>query len=120
MNRPEDTSGVHVLTAADFQAISGADRCETRACRYGNRRPTTSPSRLEGRIEQIDASVKVTNARVDLVDERFERIDVRVDRLEGELDTIRNDIKTILLRLPPQAETGLRAHAICPLDGCRE
>ena len=30
----------------------------------------------------------------------------RFDRVESEISTIRNDIKTILLRLPPQAETG--------------
>ena len=30
----------------------------------------------------------------------------RFDRVESEIRTIRNDIKTILLRLPPQAESG--------------
>ena len=68
---------------------------------------TPELNRLEGRIEQLDGKID-TNLKV--INQRFNRLendmDNRFDRVEGEIRTIRNDIKTILLRLPPQAETG--------------
>ena len=76
-----------VRTKADVELPGESfHRYETRACRCGSRRPTIS--RLEGRMEQLDASVKVINARFDLINERFERIDARFDRVEGEIKTI--------------------------------
>ena len=63
--------------------------------------------RLDGRIDQLDGKID-TNLKV--INQRFNRLendmDNRFDRVEGEIRTIRNDIKTILLRLPPQAESG--------------
>ena len=75
---------------------------------------TPELNRLEGRIEQldgkIDTNLKVINDRFERVDERFNRLENdmnnRFDRVESEITTIRNDIKTILLRLPPPAESG--------------
>ncbi len=59
--------------------------------------------RLDGRIEQLDGKIE-TNLKV--INQRFNGMDNRFDRVEGEIRTIRNDIKTLLLRLPPRAETG--------------
>ena len=63
--------------------------------------------RLDARIEKLDGKID-TNLKV--INQRFNRLendmDNRFDRVEGEIRTIRNDIKTILLRLPPQTESG--------------
>ena len=68
---------------------------------------TPELNRLEGRIEQLDGKID-TNLKV--INQRFNRLendmDNRFDRVEDEIKTIRNDIKTLLVRLPPQAETG--------------
>ena len=69
---------------------------------------------LDGRIDQLDGRIDQLDGKIDtnlkVINQRFNRLendmDTRFDRVEGEIRTIRNDIKTILLRLPPQTESG--------------
>ena len=66
--------------------------------------------RVDDRFDLVDERFERIDDRFDLVDERFNRLENdmnnRFDRVESEITTIRNDIKTILLRLPPPAESG--------------
>ena len=66
--------------------------------------------RIDDRFDLVDERFERIDDRFDLVDERFNRLENdmnnRFDRVESEITTIRNDIKTILLRLPPPAESG--------------